>query len=287
MNVINTTDYFTYEIWLQETRATFQIWNHSGTLVGSQVMEIGSSGGGAGSATQARMFTVTHLWGILRVLNTAAAGTAPKIIVSQASVYEMDTDSQRDYVIQQAGVGLDGITSPNAFTQLANWGNSAAPTTRTLSNTAAAETTLGGLLVVNSIAGGNTDYIMFGWQNPSNYTFYCTAIHIPVPLNQVVAVATTDTIFAYFAAFNSSAVSLATAAPYTPMRIGLGEIHRGAVALAANAPFSGNPIHMVFGNPKAVFPGRFLHVGCRELVGTATATETYLWAGVVVEGFFE
>jgi hypothetical protein len=184
-------------------------------------------------------------------------------------------------------MGMNSLISPTAFTQLANWGNSAAPTVRTLSNTAAAETTLGGLLAVNSIAGGNTDLIMFGWQNPSPYTFYCTGIKIPVPLNQVVAVATTATIFAYFASFNLSAVSLATGGTYPGVRVGLGEIHTAAVGLAANLLFSGNTAVWIPTTPMAVQPGRFLHIGCRELVGTATATETYLWGGIAVDGFFE
>lgn len=282
-----TTDYAWYEIFLEDDRATFQVISVSGVLLGSQVMERGATGAGAGVASQARLFAVTHLPAMLRVYNSGAAGTAPQLDINQVSVTFADGLSQRDHRVAISGMGLNSLTSPTAFTQLANWTNSAAPTTRTLSNTAAAETTLGGLLVANSIAGGNTDLIMFGWQNPSPYTFYCDSIYIPVPLNQVVAIATTATIFAYFAAFNSSAVSLATAAPYTPMRIALPGIHTGAVALAANALFSGNAIQVTFPTPFAVQPGRFLHIGCRELVGTATATETYLWAGVAIGGFFE
>lgn len=282
-----TTDYATYEIYLEETRATFQIFSHTGALVSSQVMEIGSSGGGAGATTQARMFTVTHLPCFFRVLNTGAAGTAPQIIVNSCIVQLVDAWSQRDHAIQQSGMGLNLATSPTSFLQLANWVNSGAPTTRTLSNTAAAETTLGGLLRVNSIAGGNTDYIMFGFQNPSPLTMYVDGIWIPAPLNEVVAVATTATIFSYFVAINSSAVSLATGAPYTPMRIALPGIHTAAVALGAGSLFSGNTVQVTFPTPLAIQPGKFLHIGCRELVGTATATETYLWAGVGVSGFFE
>ena len=283
----DTTHYNTYAIHLEDMRATFQVISHLGVLLASQVMEIGAAGAGAGVVTQARMFSVTHISAFARVLNVGAAGTAPQIIINQATVAMLDYWSQRPHAVQQSGLGLNSLTSPTAYTQLANWTNSAAPTTRTLSNTAAAETTLGGLLRVNSIAGGTTDLIMFGWQNPSPYTFYCDSIYIPVPLNEVAAVATTATILFYFAAFNSSAVSLATAAPYTPMRIALPGIHTAAVALAANALFSGNAIQVTFPTPFAVQPGRFLHIGCRELVGTATATETYFWAGVAIGGFFE
>lgn len=284
---VATTDYNTYHIHLSEFHARFEIVDHNGVLIASQTMEIGATGAGAGVKTQARMLAATRIPAMMRVYNSGAAGTAPQIVVNLATVLMLDVWSQRDHAVQQAGLGLDGVTSPTLHTQLANWTNSGAPTTRTLANATAAEATLGGLLRVNSIAGGNTDYVMFGWQNPTPYTFYCTGIIIPPPLNEVVAVATTATIFAYFAAFNSSAVSLATAAPYTPMRIALPGIHTAAVALAANAIFTGANAGVMFNTPKMVAPGRFLHVGCRELVGTATATETYLWGGVIVEGFFE
>lgn len=282
-----TTDYAWYEIWLEDDRATFQIWSVEGVLLSSQVMERGASSGGAGVATQGRLFAVSHLPAMLRVYNSGTAGTAPQIAINLCTVQILDAWAARDHLTQQSGLGFNSLTSPTAFTQLANWSNSAAPTNRTLSNTAAGETTLGGLLAATAMAGGNTDLIMFGWQNPSPYTFYCTGIKIPPPLNQVAAVATTATIFAYFAAFNSSAVSLATAAPYSPMRVGLGEIHTAAVALAANALFSGNTVVWQPGTPMMVAPGRFLHIGCRALVGTATATEIFLWGGVAVDGFFE
>jgi len=282
------TEYAWYDIFLEDDRATFQITSVTGVLLSSVVMERGATGGsGTGVATAARLLAVTHIPAFFRVYNSGAAGSAPQIAMTMCTVQMVDSWSQRSIPIQQSGMLLNAASSPTAFTQLANWTNSAAPTTRTLSNTAAAETTLGGLLVVNAIAGGATDLIMFGWQNPAPYTFYCDGVWIPAPLNQVVAVATTATIFQYFMAFNSSAVSLATAAPYSPMRVALPGVHTAAVALAANALFSGNQIFVQFATPFAVHPGRFLHIGCREIVGTATATETYLWAGVGVSGFFE
>jgi hypothetical protein len=283
-----TTQYAWYEIFLEDDRATFQILDVNGVLISSQIMERGATGGsGTGVATAARLLAVTHIPCFLRVYNSGAAGTAPQIDLTECSVTFADGWSQRDHRIAMSGMGLNSLTSPTLYTQLANWTNSAAPTTRTLANATAAETTLGGLLVANSIAGGNTDLIMFGWQNLGSYTFYVTGISIPPPLNQVVAVATTATIFAYFAAFNSSAVSLATAAPYSPMRVALPGIHTAAVGLAANNLFSGSTVQYNFDTPMPVQPFRFFHIGCRELVGTATATETYLWAGVTVDGFFE
>jgi len=281
-----TTDYAWYEVFLEDGRALFQVFSATGALLASQAMEIGASGAGGGSTTQARMFAVTHINAFFRVLNTGAAGTAPQIIVNQAAVYVVDSVSQRDWLTSLSGMGYNAVTSPTTYAQTANYTNNTAPTARTLSNTAAAETTLGGLVRANSIAGGTTDLILFGFQVPSPYTFYFTGIRIPAPLNEVVAVATTATIFTYFMAFNSSAVSLATGAPYAPRFVALGGVHSAAVAVAANVQFSGADVVWQPKMPIAVQPGKFLHIGCRELVGTATATETYQWA-IAVEGYFE
>ena len=208
---VPTTDYAHFEIVLFDNRAHFAIYTQGGTLVNAQDLEF--------SGTGTAHFSQTRLQAMHRVYNSGAAGAAVQMLVHGTVVVGMDSLSQRDWRSSLSGNSLNSLTSPTAYTQLANWTNSGAPTTRTLSNTAAAETTLGGILRANSIAGGTTDLIMFGWQNGTVSTgpvFYCTGIYISVPMNEVVAVATTATVFSYFAAFNSSAVSLATAAPTRP-----------------------------------------------------------------------
>jgi len=271
-----TTDYNTYEVWLEDSHVTFQVWSSAGTLLMAATAEI--------PATQARNFTLTHISCFIRIYNTGSApASGGQIIVNQASVQLVDAWSQRDHRVQQSGLGLNSTVSPTAYTQLANYANSAAPTSATLSNTAAGYTTLGGQYQFASIAGAETDYALFGWQNPSPYMFYCTGIRVGEMVNTVVAVATTASIFQWGAAFNSSAVSLATAAPYSPMRVQLGtQAFIVAAAVGATAP----AIAWTPGTPIAVFPGRFLHVIVKEPVGTATATEIYR-GSVAVDGFFE
>lgn len=284
-----TTDYASYEIYLEETRATFSIVSHTGAMISSQVMEIGSSGGGAGSVTQARMFALTHIPCMLRVYNTGAAGTAPQIIVNNVTVQIVDVWSQRDHSVQQSGLGLNSLTSPTAYTQLANYANSAAPASATLSNTAAGYTTLGGQYQFAAQATNETDFALFGWTNPTPYTFYCTGIRIGEMMNLVAVVTTTPSVYMWGAAFNSSAVSLATGAPYTPMRVQLGvqgfptsAINTTLGAIGAVAPgFSWTP-----GTPMAVQPGRFLHIILKQMLGSATATEIFR-GSVTIDGFFE
>jgi hypothetical protein len=274
---VATTDYAIFEVFLEETRATFTIQTSLGAIVNQQTVDFPATN---------TSFASTHLNVFHQCVNTGATGAAVQMLVSGTSVLSSDVTVQRDWTTALSGMSYNSLTSPTAYTQLANYTNNTAPTARTLSNTAAAETTLGGLVRANSIAGGATDLILFGFQVPSPYTFYFTGIRIPAPLNEVVAVATTATIFTYGLAFNSSAVSLATAGTYPPMRMALGGVHSGAVALAANAQFSGNDVVYTPTVPIAVQPGRFFHVITRELVGTATATETYQW-NILVDGYFE
>jgi hypothetical protein len=279
-----TTEYAWYEIFLEDDRATFQITSVNGALISSQVMERGATGGnGTGVATAARLFAVTHIPAFFRVYNSGAAGTAPQIVVNQCSVTLADTWGTRDHRVGLSGAGYSSLTSPTAFTQIANYANSAAPASATLSNTAAGYTTLGGQWQFAAVAGAETDYALFGWTNPSPYTFYCTGIRIGETLNLVAAVATTATILQWGVAFNSSAVSLATGAPYSPMRLQLGS-QAFAIASAIGAIQPGIP--WTPGTPMAVQPGRFLHIILKMPVASATATEIFR-GSVAIDGFFE
>jgi hypothetical protein len=230
------------------------------------------------------LFAVTHLPVFKRVYNSGTAGTAPQIVCNHASVAFVDGFSQRDHRVAMSGMGYNSLSSPTVFTQLANYANSAAPASATLSNTVAGYTTLGGQWQFAAIGSAETDFALFGWQNPTPYTFYCTGIKID-SFNMVVAVATTVTSLQWGAAFNSSAVSLATAAPYSPMRVALGQQYF-LTADPVGAGARPGPVIWVPGTPMAVQPGRFLHIILKLPTSTATATEI-IRGTAVVDGFFE
>jgi hypothetical protein len=182
-----------------------------------------------------------------------------------------------------SGIGLNSLTSPTAYTQAANWANSTVPANATLANITASYTTLGGQFRFAATAGAETDYCLFGWQNPSPYTFYCTGIRIGEVRNEIVAVAGTASVLEWGASFGSSAASLATAGTYPPIRIALGQQSFPiAAAIAAIVP----AIDWRTGTPMAVQPSRFLDIILRLPIGTATATE-FFRGSVVVDGFFE
>lgn len=280
----STSEYSFFEIFLEDDRATFQILNAAGVLIGAQVMERGSSAGGAGVTTQARLFAVTHLPCFFRVLNTGAAGTAPQIDVTECSVIITDSLQQRSWRDALSGMGYNALSSPTAYTQLANYANSAAPASATLSNTAAGYTTLGGQWQFAAAAGAETDYALFGFTNPSPYTLYVTSVAIAAWV-QAIAIATTSSVLQWGIAANSSAVSLATAAPYSPMRKGIG-VQSATVGTPVGDMFNpGNLLYMPQ-TPDAVQPGRFFHVILK--IPIATATGSQIIRGVcMIDGYFE
>lgn len=267
---------FTVEVEIDDQKAQFRMFTAVGELFFNAIQEFAAAAGS---------FQTNRLGVFVRTWNNGAASGPEQITLGACSVHQSgDSElglSSDQIAAEQGDVSLSSPVTP--FASLANYTNSVAPTARTLSNTAAGETTLGGLLSVTAMAtGAPTDLLMFGWQNTGNRTFMFRGIRIPAPLNQVAAVATTATVFAYALGFNSTAVSLATAGIKF---VALSGFHSAAVALGVNAQFSGNEIVFTPNTPIPIFPGRFLQLMCRCIVGTATATETFLWS-VPIDGYF-
>jgi hypothetical protein len=284
-----TTEYGWYEVFLEDGRATFSIYSHTGTLLSTQTMEIGTAGAGAaGDPTRPRFFAVSHLPVMMRTINTGAAGTAPQILVNHVAAYSLDLATGKPWGHTMSGLGFNSSILPSTFLQAATWANSANPAGVALANTTCAVATLGGLINTNAIAGATTtDLCLVGWTNPSPYTFYFTGLRIGPPQNLIAAVATTVTNFTTFGmAFNSSAVSLATAGTYPPIRVAVGGVFKCPVALAVGDSCTGSDISWDPITPIAVYPGKFLHLIVRVPIGTATATETFLW-NVGINGYFE
>jgi hypothetical protein len=269
---VNT--YFEVEVQVFIDRTVFWIRAPDGTVVLYDRVDYPGTIGTWGT---------THLKVLHRMYNSAATGTAVTMRVAGTTVDLLDRSGHNlPWGDQMTGQFLDGMTSPLAFTQATNWTNSAAGTTRTLANATAGEATLGGILVANAMAGSNTDLLMFGYLVPAGYNYNLTGIRIGPPLNGVVAVATTATVFQYFFATNSTGVSLATA---SAMRRALPGFHSAAVGLAAGGVFSGETIEVRFTNAIRIASARYLQIGVRCPVGTATATETFTWT-VGIDGYF-
>lgn len=277
---VAATDYAIFEVYLEDSRATFSILTQTGVLVNQQTVEWPVATAG---------FSQTHVQAFHRIWNSGSPGTAVQLLVSGTSVIGVDSAAQRSWDSALSGMNYNSLTNPvTTYAQLATWTNSGTPAGFTLTNTTAPSTGLGGLVNANAMATGlTTDLILVAYTVPVGYTFFFTGITISPPINLVVIVATTATHFNFFGmAFNSSAISLATAGTYPPMRIPIPGTFQMPVAGIVGGAFTGNPITWQPKTPIAVHSGRLLHVLCRCTLGTATATETYLFP-IGIEGWFE
>jgi len=272
--LVGVSDYAVFWIMIEFTRVTFQIWTQTGALVNRQVIEWGTGVAASG-------FSVTHLQAFQRIYNSGVAGAAVQLFLSGIDIYAIDAAPNKSWDTQMVGMGYGSLTSPTAYTQLANYANSAAPASATLSNTAAGYTTLGGQFQWAAVAGAETDYALFGFQNPTPYQLYIRRVKIST-FNTGAAAAATPTLLQWGLGFNASAVSLATGSPYPPMRKVIGS--QGLVASAAiGVAFTPD---VEWNGLEVVQPGRFFHVILKSLVSAATASEI-IRGMCVVDGYFE
>jgi hypothetical protein len=224
-------------------------------------------------------YSSTLPWGI-RHHHTGVAGATVQLRVAGYSVSIADYSVIRLLPSQQAGMGLSSVQGASGMTQgqTANYTNSAAPASATLSNTAAGYTTLGGQFQFAAVVGAETDYALFGYQNTVPTTsitgrnLVIRGIWIDT-MNTGAAVATTATWLQWSIAAGSTAVSLATgeaAATRAPRRIALGnQVFPIAAAIGAQA----TRIDVNLDAPIVVEPGSFLHVILKMPLGTATASQ--------------
>ena len=247
------------------------------------------------STTQAAVTYSRAMPLLVRLYNSAATSSAQRFEIADVNVEMRDINHNRSYPMVQVGSGHSSISAVRGASpaQTANFANSAAPSSATLSNTAAGYTTLGGQWQFAAVAGAETDYALFGFQvtaaaaASSNRNLYITGVRIE-SMNTVVAVATTATIMQWGIAVGSTAVSLATADSATagtraPRKLTLG-IQSFPVAAAVGA--TATPIERTFSTPLLAEAGTFVHIILKMPVATATATE--IFRGVcLIEGFWE
>jgi hypothetical protein len=178
-------------------------------------------------------------------------------------------------------------SDPLTGVQLQNYGNSAAPstiTTGTLSNTAAAYTTLGGLFAFNTPTGAETDYILFAYQVPADFDLIIYSVTISMVVLGVQST-TSPTVVQWGLAVGSSAVSLATAGANPPLRFALG-LQQLAKSASIGDPFNPNQLVWTPRVPQVCYGGKFVHIILRVPSGNPTAGQ--INRGIVsIDGVFQ
>jgi len=270
-NAYYTSGYFVYDCIIDDDTAVFTVQDTlTGEIIGQLSLPVPKD--------QVKMWGATALPVYYRVYNNTAPSTAPVFTVTELQVLTTDWGLSPDMSEIAGSIGLSAGRQPFTGAQNENHANSTAPTSATLSNTAAGYTTLGGRFQFAAVVGAATDYALFGFTVPAGSRFICEGIHIEL-YNTVVAVATTPTIFEWAMGFNSSAVSLATA-NIVRRQVGVQNLQVGAAVGACATPLDVN-----FVTPEVVESSRFLHVILNMPVGTATATEIFRGT-VLVKGRF-
>lgn len=185
---------------------------------------------------------------------------------------------------RMASAQQGSFQNPTSLAQLANHANSTAPSSATLSNTAAGYTTLGGRYQFAAVGGAATDYALFAYQVPAGKRLFVTGVAIATA-NTGAAVATTAHVFDWALGLNSTAVSLATtdsAPTYGPRRIPLGM--QGLPVSSAIGAVAADLLRE-FKTPLVVEPERYLHVILNMPVATATGSQI-IRGDVMFNGFF-
>ena len=229
----------------------------------------------------------------VRVYNKAVApATAQQVRVGDITVSLGDWLTTKPWPHQMAAMGFNAVQGVGGMTQgqTANYANSAAPASATLSNTAAGYTTLGGQFQFAAVAGAETDYALFGYQVPAataavtGRVLHITGVRIAT-WNMGAASATTPTLLQWSLGVGATAVSLATAegaAAKAPRRFTI-----GAQSIPVGTAVGGSvaDIETRLQTPLCANAGEFVHVILKMPVGTATASQI-IRGTVQIEGYW-
>jgi hypothetical protein len=267
----SNAEFYVVDLILDDDNVVVTVQNTlSGVMVGQASLEVPLSA--------AKMFGATALPVYNRLANSGTPSTAPNLTISELQVISMDWRLTPDMSQIAGSLGLSAGRNPFTGAALENHTNSTAPTSATLSNTAAGYSTLGGRFQFAAVAGAGTDFALFAIAVPAGSRFLCEGIHIET-YNTGAAVATTASVLEWAMGFNSSAVSLATA------NIIRRQVGVQSFAVGAGIGAVANPIDVQFTTPEVVESGRFLHVILNLPIGTATASQV-IRGVVTVRGRF-
>lgn len=255
-----STNFYDWIVIVDDDRATFIVSNSAtGAVISEQVLRV--------PLTQPRYYNVTHQYAWIRLRNNSAPASAGQLIVGEVAVYQLDVQDGTPLHQQLAGNTQTAVLNPTAITQSAQFANSAAPASATLSNTAAGYTTLGGLYQWANLAGAATDYCLFGYAVPAPYRLKIFGVRISM-INTGAANAATPATTCYWGlGINGASANLATGAH---IRTALGHT---SIPISAAIGAASDTLAVWFEVPIVCEPGTTLAVIMRVVAGAATASQ--------------
>jgi hypothetical protein len=233
-----------------------------------------------------------------RIYNTSSVPSYANIMkIGAVAVTLLDGGASRTWAHSMVGAGGNAIQNTlggGTTGQTANYVNSTAPASATLSNTAGGYTTLGGQWQFATVAGAETDYALFAFLNPAataavpGRALYVTGIRID-SLNTGAAVATSSTILQWGCSAGATAATLVgtvdSAGAKIVRRVTLG-LQSFAIGAAIGASPLPGPIDTQFASPMVVNAGEYFHVIVKSPIGTAT-TSQIIRGTCFINGYFE
>lgn len=274
-SLIEIDRYYVWDVLVDDDAVTFVVQDPStGLIVDEQTLSGQALDWIIGQQKYWFPFARTFVGGV------AGTGAASQLFVASGWGGVLDNDTYMPFAEQQVAIGMGLVVNPTlALTQLENYANSAAPASATLSNTAVGYSNLGGQFQFVATAGAETDYALFGIAVPAGLQLIVKGVHIDT-FNMGAISAGTPTQLQWFLGVDSLAATLAT----NTFRKALGtQTIPVGTAIGGSADRS---IDSRFGSGYAVNPGRFVHIGLKMPVGTATASQ--IIRGVVsVDGHFK
>ena len=221
-----------------------------------------------------------------RFYNSSTAASAQQLALTGWSAYTGDATNNKEpgHVAAINGHNIANLPDfgSNAG-QTANYANTAAPGSLTLSNTTSTNgvAVLGGQWQFAAVGGAETDYIVYGFQNPAgsatvpgkNLLVYGVTIH---SYNMGAASATTPTLLQWGLGFGGTVVTLNGSDSLTTGAQNVRRITVGVQSFPVATPIGGVPSNQIdfrMQSPACVPPGGFLHLILKMPVGTATASQ--------------
>lgn len=238
--------------------------------------------------TQAALIQTGHIPVAARVYNTATPpGAAAQIVLAGVTVSQLDLSGEKAWEAQLGDMMRFANTDPLTGTQLQNSTNNTAPTTiaaASLSNTAAAYTTLGGDYAFHPPATSENDFIIFAYQVPSGFDLMLWSITIQAMLLGAQSTSNPQ-VYEWGIAVGSSAVSLATGAPNSPIRQVIGMMQSPKSASIGD---SLNPAQLIWTPrvPITCYGGKYVHVFFRPISSNLTSGQVVRGC-VTVDGAFQ
>jgi hypothetical protein len=221
---------------------------------------------------------------------------AQQFLVGAISVSNGGIGASRSWPLVCVGMGQSSISVPDGQTpnSTANYANSAAPTSVTLSQTAGGYNTLGGQWQYAAIASTENDYSLFAYQNPVANTvapgknLVIRGIRIETINTGAINNGTTPTCIQWSLGVGATAITPATVDSDTTGTRSTRIIPLGTQTIPVSAPIGtrANVIDVNLDAPIVCEPGTYIQVYNRPYLGVATASQVI--RGIVMfNGYWE